>query len=72
MANLVVKFLISLTTRTHDIKFSFQNVCIFFNYMSLCGFLQENGDTKGPEQGNGSHGPGVRRGYEPPDRAAGN
>lgn len=71
MANLVVKFLISLTTGTHDIKFSFQNVCIL-NYISLCGFLQEDGVTQGPEQGNVSHGPGVRRGYEPPDRAAGN
>lgn len=45
---------------------------VFLNYMSLCGFVQEHGDTQGPEEGNGSHEPGVRRGYEPPDRAAGN
>lgn len=40
--------------------------------MSLCGFLQERGDTQGLEEGNGSHGPGVRSGCEPPDGAAGN
>lgn len=42
---------------------------VFLNYMSLCGFVQEHGDTQGPEEGNGSHEPGVRRGYEPPDPA---
>ena len=45
---------------------------VFLNYMSLCGFVQEHGGYSGVRKGNGSHGPGVRRGCEPPDRAAGN